>query len=99
MSRGSFLLAHPVGDLVPSRELADQLFLLVDRRHLRVQVAGSLRQFGDRVDAGRFEQLGVLFLDSLDPEEVDVVDPAQDQSVADPGVLAIFFGRPESLLP
>ena len=35
---------------------------------------------GNRVHAGRFKQLGVLFLHSLDSEEVNVVDPAQDQA-------------------
>ena len=43
----------------------------------------SLSELGDRIDSRRLEQLGVLRLDALDPEQVDMVDPAEDQRFAD----------------
>ena len=44
-----------------------------------------LRELGGRVDAGGLEQVGVLRADAVDPHQVDVVDPLEDELAADPG--------------
>ena len=48
-------------------------------------VGVPLREFRHAVDAGRFKQVGILFADALDAEQISHVDPTQDQRPADIG--------------
>jgi hypothetical protein len=92
-------LIDPAFDLHQRGKLAYLLLLGVRVRQGFEKVGGiALSQIDDGIHACGFEQVGVLLPDTLDPEQVGVVHPFQDQFVADPGfffdLLAAFGGCP-----
>lgn len=57
-----------------------------------------LRKLRHRVHAGRFQQFRELASDTLDPEQISVVDPLQDQVLGDAIELKNIASKDESRL-
>ena len=81
-------LRDPARDFGLARDAAHELLALVDgREHASEVAAVALGEFGDAIDPGCFEQVGVLAADAVDAAQISVVDPLQQQPLADPGLL------------
>ena len=53
---------------------------LIRFRQLRVKIFGvPFGQFFDRVDPGLFQQLGILPSNTVNPEEICLINPSQKQ--------------------
>ena len=77
-----------MGELAHRGEPPDEVLLLVDFDQLGVQVLGDpVGKLGNRVDARGLEQLGELLGHADDPDQVGMVDPAEDQGPGDAGLL------------
>ncbi len=79
-------LLDPAGDRRLGRDPADPVrsrrIDLLERRRQVGRV--PMGQLGRRVDAGGLEEVRVLGPDPVDPHQVGVVDPLQDQPARDP---------------
>jgi hypothetical protein len=79
-------LADPIAELALARDAPDDARArgddFLDRRREVGRVA--MRQLRRGIDTGGLEQVGVLGPDALDPHQVDVVDPFEDERMRDP---------------
>jgi len=91
-ARQDFGLGNPVLDLAQRRELPDQALCIVNLNHFGVQVGRfALSQFGDGVHTGLFQQIGIFFSNTLDPVQIGMVDPLQNEGAADTGFIFKLF--------
>src|SRR4029077_15121414 len=80
-------LGDPVPELLLRGDSPDDMWLrLHDALDLRGQARRiALRELRGRVDTGLLQEVGVFGSHPVDPHEVDVVDPFEDQRVSDAG--------------
>jgi hypothetical protein len=77
-------LADPAIHLGLNRQPPDKLFGCIYLCHFLGEVIRpALRQLNHRVYTCSFQEFGVFFANAFDPEEVSVVDPLEDQLIAD----------------
>jgi hypothetical protein len=87
-----FRLLNPISDLCGGRQASDQLLTHVDLLKLGVQIFGlALGQLDDCIHPSLFEQIGILRANALDTEQIYVVDPFQDELLADAALLGDLF--------